>query len=116
MKGLKKTLDGHITFDEYCNGTVDYKMYGDGSPKDGNKQSKFVDKVNRKAFYRVIGRCYFYEIENENKGYNWIEIFRDFPGTYKALIGGEYNDIYRFNINTEKLLEALNDAGIIPDE
>ena len=117
FKNTKKVLDGQILFDEYCNGTIDYKMYGDGSPKDEKHQSRFVDKVNHKAFHRedLIG-LYFYEIEEKGKYYNWIQIFRDFPGTYQASINGKYNGMYRFTINTKKLIEALNDAGLIPDE
>ena len=108
----EKRYDGKIIFDEYADGVKDMTLYGDGSPRDLKNGSKLIDKENHRAFYRDPQYLSFYDRDN-NKHYSWITVFKDFPGTYEATIKGKYNEEYRFTINTEKLTEALTDAGLI---
>ena len=108
-------VDGKILFDEYCDGTEDFHIWGeDGSPaKNG---SKIIDKPNRKAYYYkelIVGG---WRDTDTDKWYSWIDILRDTASVFNFTIKGEYQDEYRFTINSDKLNEALKDAGILPEE
>ena len=46
---------------------------------------------------------------------NWINILRDTSSVFNFTVKGEYQDEYRFAINSDKLNEALKDAGILHD-
>ena len=107
-------VDGKMLFDEYCDGTEDFHIWGDASPaKNG---SKIIDKPNRKAYYykeRVVGG---WRNIDTDEWYGWIDILRDTSRVLNFTLKGEYRDEYRFTINTDKLNKALRDAGIVSDE
>lgn len=108
----KHYVQGKMRFDEYSNGTEDFHMWYDGSPaKNG---TKIVDKPNHKA-YRYQERMLFKDVD-EDKNYYWTEILANAPSTYTFTVKGEYQDEYRFSVNTEKLNKALKDANILRDE
>lgn len=108
------SVDGKMLFDEYCDGTEDFHIWEDGSPaKNG---SKIIDKPNRKAYYyreRTYGG--WRDIDTD-EWYSWIDILRDTSRVLSFTIKGDYQDEYRFTINTDKLDKALRDAGIVSDE
>ena len=107
------SVQGKMLFDEYCDGVEDFHIWGDASP--AQQGTKIIDKANHKAYYYKY-RSSFRDIDDDKKWYDWIDIFRNTPSTYTVTIKGEYQDEYRFSINTDKLNIALKDAGIIVDD
>lgn len=105
----KHSIEGYMRFDEYCDGTEDYHIWNDGSPS--KTGGKIVDKTNRKA-YHYKERMLFRDID-DNKQYYWTDIIRKNPSNYDFTIKGDYQDEYRFSINSEKLELALKDAGLL---
>ena len=104
-------MNGKILFDEYIDGTEDFHIWRDASPaKNG---TKIIDRPNKKAYY-YEERMAFQDIETR-KYSNWINILRDTSSVFNFTVKGEYQDEYRFAINSDKLNEALKDAGILHD-
>ena len=107
----KHSVNGKILFDEYIDGTKDFHIWRDASPaKNG---TKIIDRPNKKAYY-YEERMAFQDIETR-KYSNWINILRDTSSVFNFTVKGEYQDEYRFAINSDKLNEALKDAGILHD-
>ena len=107
----KHSVNGKILFDEYIDGTEDFHIWRDASPaKNG---TKIIDRPNKKAYY-YEERMAFQDIETR-KYSNWINILRDTSSVFNFTVKGEYQDEYRFAINSDKLNEALKDAGILHD-
>ena len=105
------SVNGKILFDEYIDGTEDFHIWGDASPaKNG---TKIIDKPNKKAYY-FQERMAFQDIDNEEYS-SWINILRDTSSVFNFTIKGEYQDEYRFTINSDRLNDALRDAGILHD-
>lgn len=109
----KHSVEGKILFDEYIDGTEDFHIWYDGSP--AKKGTKIVDKPNKKAYY-YQERTGFRDIDTDKWSSNWIGILRDTSSVLSFTVKGEYQDEYRFSINTAKLNEALKDAGILKED
>ena len=107
----KHSVEGKIIFDEYADGTEDYHIWSDASP--AKTGSKIIDKPNRKAYYYEERRA-FRDIDTD-RWYYWIDVLRDTSSVFDFTIKGDYRDEYRFSINSDKLNEALIDAGFFPD-
>ena len=105
----KHSVEGYMRFDEYCDGTEDFHIWYDASP--AKRGTKIVDRPSHKA-YHYEERRGFQEVEDKTWHY-WPDILRATPSTYEFTVKGEYQDEYRFTINTEKLELALKDAGIL---
>lgn len=105
-------VEGKIIFDEYIDGTEDFVIWYAGSPS--KRGTKIIDKPNRKAYYYEERRA-FKDIDT-GEWYYWIDILRDTSSVFDFTIKGEYKDEYRFSINSDKLNEALKDAGILKDD
>lgn len=104
-------VDGKILFDEYLDGTEDFHIWRDASP--AKYGTKIIDKANKKSYY-YEERIGFLDKESGEQT-NWIDILRDTISTYNFTIKGEFQDEYRFSVNSDKLNDALNDAGILKD-
>lgn len=107
----KHSVEGYMRFDEYSDGTEDFHIWNDASP--AKKGTKIVDKPNHKAYYYEERRG-FRDIDDD-QWYYWPDILIKSPSTYNFTVKGEYQDEYRFSINTEKLELALKDAGILKE-
>lgn len=106
------SVDGKILFDEYSDGTEDFHIWQDASP--AKRGTKIIDKQNRKAYYYQVDIGF--KDNDADKWYNWISILRDTSSVLSFTVKGDYQDEYRFTINTAKLNEALKDADILKEE
>ncbi|MBP5517432.1 MAG: hypothetical protein J6X91_02055 [Bacteroidales bacterium] len=103
------SIDGEIYFDEYDNLVKDWKIFQDASP---SEYCKIVDNTNKRVFEKANRYIYFAENGVKDKSYRWIDIFVRYPSKYSVTIKGEHNTMYYFDIDTEKLPEALTAANI----
>ena len=123
LKGNNDRITGKIVIDEYCNNTPDMTLNEYGSP--AKQGSKIIDRANRKAYYISCEYGYtlgFQDMDDnsanpsrKSKLYSWIEIFRNNESFYSVTIKGEYQDEYRFTVNTYELDSALREAGLLSE-
>lgn len=107
----KHYISGYMKFDEYCDGTEDFHVWSDISP--AKKGTKIIDKPNHKAYYydERIGL----RDKDDNSYHRWVDLICETPSTFDFTIKGDYQDEYRFTIDSEKLQNALKDAGMLQE-